>query len=132
MNKNEILHALGNVKKARKRKLAATRRFDSEVNRVMSRLLYEAAVNRMSVGEVAAASGYPPSQITAKRTALGIAGKRPGLLVDHAAEALRKNAEALGVGEGDIDLMSPLAYLEGGDALLRDTHGDRSVGEDLD
>lgn len=105
----------------------ARREFDRNVERIMTRLLHEAARNRMSVHEVAEASGLTRAQVRTKMRAMGL-NPRDGkmLLADKAAKALHENAELLGVQPNEIDLMSALAYLPMGEEMRRELAAQRA------
>lgn len=131
MNIIEVEHALETVALARKQWAEAQNQFNAEVERTMKRLIHEAAANRMSVQHVAKVSGYTTQQIKTRMKRMGLSqatGKT--LLAKTASDAIHSNAELLGVNPSDIDLLSPLAYLEGGKGLLARTRSDRSVEVD--
>lgn len=89
-----------------------------EFDKIMTRLIHEAVANRMSVEQIASATGLSPKVVRMKMRRMGFDPKRGrGPLAHAAAEALRTNAELLGVDPLDIDLTSPLAYLPGGSQL---------------
>ena len=78
----------------------------------MNRLLHEAALAYLSVADISKASGMSRGQVRDRMKAAGLNqrdGKR--MMADHAAKALRENAELLGVDIDKFDLTSPLAYL---------------------
>jgi len=118
MKKFDVQIALEGVAEARTRWTAAKREFDEGVNKVMGRLLHEAAANYMSVEEVARYSGLSKLQVRSMMR-LNRLDPRDGktLLAKHAAEALSSNAELLGIAPHEMDLMSPLAYLPMGREL---------------
>lgn len=124
MQKFDVVIALEKVAEMRSKWIASKREFDEGINKIMARLLHEAAAQRMSVEEVAAASGLKKIQVRSMMRLHGL-DPRDGktLLAKTAADALASNAELLGVSVHDMDLMSPLAYLPMGKQLqqqLRD------------
>jgi hypothetical protein len=118
MQKFDVMIALEKVAEMRTTWSTSKREFDEAINKIMARLLHEAARNYMSVEEVASASGLKKIQVRSMMRLNGLDPKTgKTLLAKHAAEALEKNAELLGVSVHDMDLMSPLAYLPMGDQL---------------
>lgn len=121
MKKFEVQMQLEKVRDACAEWNAARREFRVGYNRVMNRLLHEAVRNRMSVADIAAASGLTKTQV---RRQLNLAGFSAYLtkttLSDMAAKALSENAELLGVDPREMDLTSPLAYLPMGEKLKRE------------
>jgi hypothetical protein len=116
----DVQIALEAVAEARDKWDTARRRFNSEVQYVMARLLNEAAVNRMSVEQVAAASGLTPKRVRAMMRENGLNPKQgKGLMARNAAKTLAENAALLGVEPHEMDLTSPLAYLPMGSELKR-------------
>jgi hypothetical protein len=120
MLKFDVQVQLEGVAEARAEWKKAFNTFNQNMNKVMARLLHEAAVNRMSVEEVAKHSGIRVSEIRKKMRNAGL-DPRNGkmLLAKQAAEALATNAALLGVHPSEVDLMSPLAYLPAGEELQR-------------
>jgi hypothetical protein len=129
MQKFDVRFALEGVAEARAKWTAAKRQFDADVNKVMRRLLHEAAANYMSVEEVAQASGLGKTQV---RSMMRLNGMDPRdgktLLAETAAKALAENAELLGIPVHEMDLMSPLAYLPMG-SELRQALQDKAVSQ---
>lgn len=118
MDKFGVTLALEAVAEARNKWRVARMDFDSEVQRTMTRLLREAAVNGMSVEQVAKYSDTSPAKIRYWMRRIGLEprqGKR--LLSKIAAEALAENATLLGIEPHEMDLASPLAYLPMGAEL---------------
>lgn len=118
MQKFDVQIALEKVADARNKWSAAQREFQRGHERVLARLVHEAARNFMSVGEVAKFSGLSPKRV---RTIMRLHGLNPShgkrLLSDTAAKALSENAELLGIQPHEMDLTSPLAYLPMGNDL---------------
>lgn len=121
MQKFDVTIRMEKVAEARAKWTASKREFDEAVNKVMGRLLNEAAVAFMSVDEVSKASGLSKLQVRNLMRANGL-DPRDGkaLLAKSAAKALDENAALLGIDPVDMDLTSPLAYLPMGDALRRE------------
>lgn len=115
MNEREVRDALKKIRAADRKWREEKKKFDLSVNRVMYRLIHEAAENRMSMSVVANLAGKTPNQmrILMKMAGLDQTPLRT-LLPKESAEVLRKNADALGIDPKDIDLLSPLAYLPSG------------------
>ena len=127
MNTNEVTRALRTVREAKQSWNDARREFDHEAERITKRLIFEASANRMTVNEVARASGLTTAQVRTRMRRYGLVGQGKSLLAQTAADALRRNAELLGVEPSDIDLMSPLAYLDAGRDALNNTYSARSA-----
>jgi hypothetical protein len=101
--------------------------FRKQMNAVLTRLIYEGAMNYMSAKDMAAELGLSPSAMRNALRRSGLPGRvNRRLLADAAAKALKSNAEALGVKPWQVDLMSPLAYLPMG-AALRESIRDQAV-----
>jgi hypothetical protein len=106
------------VREARDKWALAYSRFSSDVDFVMTRLLNEAAVARMSPEQVAEASGLTVKRVRHLMRGIGLNPKQSKtLLSQSAAEALQENAALLGIEPWEVDLMSPLAYLPMGSEL---------------
>lgn len=121
MKQYEVTATLNRIRDARKAVIEAHRDINTQAARSMRRLLFEAAQNRMSVEEVAKASGYTKARIRALMRQHGLDPRwSKTLLEKHAAASLAENAELLGIDPVDMDLMSPLAYLPAGEQLRRD------------
>lgn len=120
---------LGQIAEAKRERAKRIAEFDSGVAAVMSRLLHEAARNYMSVEEVAKAGGFTVKRVRQMMRDVGL-NPRDGknLLSKKAAEALSNNAALLGVEPGEMDLMSPLAYLPMGEQLRRELQ-DKTVSK---
>lgn len=118
MDKFGVQLALEGVREAEDKWRDAGREFRSRLHAVMKRLMYEAAANRMSVSEVSKASGKSRAAV---RNAMRMAGLDPRdgktLLAETAADALKNNADLLGIPVHEMDLMSPLAYLPMGSEM---------------
>lgn len=95
--------------------------YREERDRILDRLILEAVKIRMSVADIARASGLSRKQVRDRMKYLGL-HQRDGLRVmsDRAAENLRTNAALLGVDIDNFDLTSPLAYLPAGEHLQRE------------
>lgn len=119
MNKTETEHALAKVREARQQWGKAQTQYRETEEYVLIRLLHEAAINRMSVADVAEASGLTTKRVRtlAKTANLISRGTTTHLLVKTAAAALHSNAEMLEIDPRDMDLTSPLAYLPMGERL---------------
>lgn len=123
----DVQIALEGLADARREWSRAMRAFNADSERVLIRLLHEAAANYMSAEQVAKFSGLSPKRIRTLMRDNGLNprdGKR--VLAKHAAEALQSNAELLGIAPHQMDLMSPLAYLPAG-SLLRQQITDKTV-----
>jgi len=132
MKKADIIEALVSVRVAKAQWAVAQTKFNSDVEAVMSRLLHEAAVARMSDAEVANASGFTVKRVRMIMRAIGL-NPRDGknLLSAKAGEALANNAALLGIEPRDMDLMSPLAYLPMGEEMKRALQ-DKAVSKVVD
>lgn len=120
MHKFEVTLALEAVRDARKEWGQATAKFNSEVEVLMARLLNEAAVQKMSVAEVARDLGTSEAKVRAAMRRHGLNPKAGrNLLAKKAAETLSENAALLGVEPHEFDLTSPLAYLPMGAGLRK-------------
>lgn len=118
MDKFKVQTALINLRDARRKWRIAKREFDTDVEFVMARLLHEAAINYLSVDEVAHRSGFSELAIRRMMRDSGLDPKKSKhLLANSAAKALNENAELLAVKPGEMDLTSPLAYLPMGEQL---------------
>ena len=92
--------------------------FDANVETVMSRLIYEAVANMMSVEQIASASGLTPRQVRALMRSSGLNLRQGRKALAHsAAVALEENSALLGIDPLQMDLTSPLAYLPMGKEL---------------
>lgn len=112
MKMYDVQIALEGVAEARAKWDTAFKRFNADVAYLMARLLNEAAVNHMSVEQVAKASGLTPKRVRALMRDHGLNPKHGRrLLANHAATALVENAALLSIEPHEMDLTSPLAYL---------------------
>jgi hypothetical protein len=130
MKKFDVVIALEGIREARVKWTKAKREFDSGLNEMMRRLLHEAARNYLSVEEVAQSSGYSKLQVRAMMRLNGMdprTGKR--LLAESAAKALRENAELMGIEPGEMDLLSPLAYLPMGQQMRKEFLETKTVSQ---
>lgn len=130
MKKYDVIVALEGLREARKKWNEAKRKFDTDVNLLMDRLMREAAVNMMSATEVATAGGWTRRQVTDRMRRMDMnpkKGKR--LLAAQAAQALADNAALLGIQPWEMDHMSPLMYLPMGSQLraLLEERGESTV-----
>lgn len=129
MQKFDVQIALEGVREARSKWNTAVRQFNADADKVMTRLLHEAAANYMSSEQVAKHSGLSPKRV---RSLMRLAGLNPSrgknLLAKHAAEALATNSELLGIAPHEMDLTSPLAYLPMG-SELRQALTDKTVSK---
>lgn len=128
MDTEAILATLNQIKDAKAKWASAVTKFNTDAEYVLKHLIREAAHNRMSAEQVAAASGYTVKRIRAVMREIGL-NPRDGktLLEKKAAEALAANADLLGVKPGEIDLTSPLAYLPAGSLLKDAVHDQRAA-----
>lgn len=125
----DVQIALEGLAEARREWSRAMRAFNADSERVLIRLLHEAAANYMSVEQVAKFSGLAPKRIRTLMRDNGLNprdGKR--VLAKHAAEALQSNAELLGIAPHQMDLMSPLAYLPAGSVLRQELTDKTTAG----
>lgn len=133
MHKFEVLLALEAVRDARKQWGTAQAKFNADVELLFSRLLNEAAVNKMSVAAVGEAAGMTATKVRALMRKHGLNPKTGrNLLAAQAARALEENSALLGVEPHEFDLTSPLAYLPMGDSLRRFLETNRLDESDLD
>lgn len=133
MDTDRVKKGLIAVREARAEFAKRQTSFTANVDTVMTRLLYEAARNKMSPDQVARLSGLTPKRIRTLMRQRGLdprMGKR--MLSAAAAEALHENAALLSVEPHEIDLMSPLAYLPMGSDLRRALEAPGATEEDLD
>lgn len=127
MKKTDVLIALERVDAAHRAWTQARIEFLSGSNAVMNLLVHEAAANYMSVDDIAKASGFTAKRVREMMRNAGLDpknGKR--LLSQKAAEALATNAALMGIEPGDMDLMSPLAYLPMGSKMKRELQDART------
>ena len=118
MNKTAVVISLAAIREARAKWVAAHAGFNTDVDKIMKRLLNEAAVNMMNADEVARLSGLTVKRVRIMMRANNLNprnGKR--LLARTASETLAANAELMGIEPREMDLMSPLAYLPMGSHL---------------
>jgi hypothetical protein len=118
MRKFDVQMALEGVAEADLKWREARRGYLANRNKVLARLLHEAAANFMSAREFAKFSGLPISRVRAMMREVGLnpkSGKR--LLAETAADALATNSALLGMAPHEMDLMSPLAYLPMGSEM---------------
>lgn len=121
MDKWLIQEHFKRVKDATSEVELALTRFQADVDTIVSRLLYEALIQRMSVEQISAASGIPPRTVRAMIREKGLkASTSKGVLSRQAADALHENAALLGIEPGEFDLMSPLAYLPMGEKMRKE------------
>lgn len=114
----EITVALGQVAQAQRQFTETAKQWRETFDKTMKRLVYEAAANRLSVEDVSRASNLSPSRVRSIMRANHLNPKMgKNLLAQTASEALRGNAELLGITPDQMDLMSPLAYLPAGSVL---------------
>lgn len=127
MQKFDVQIALEGVRDARGKWSRAQREFQTNVDKVLNRLIHEAAACYMSVEEFAKASGLSPKRV---RDIMRHNGLSPSsgktLLAKQAAEALATNSALLGIAPHEMDLMSPLAYLPMG-TEMRQALTDKTV-----
>lgn len=124
----DIRIALEGLREARTTWHNARTEFLSGYEAVLSRLLFEAAANYMHVNDVAASLGVSPATVRKAMRHRGLDGRNKTLLHRQASEALMNNAAIMGIEPGEMDLMSPLAYLPMGDALKRELQ-DKTVSQ---
>jgi hypothetical protein len=121
MQKFDVQIALEGVREARGEWSRAQQEFQSNVDKVLDRLIHEAATCFMSVEEFAKASGLSPKRVRdlMRRNRMHPSSSKT-LLAKHAAEALATNSELLGIAPHEMDLTSPLAYLPMGKELRQE------------
>lgn len=118
MKKFDVVVALEAIREARSKWAVAQTSFTADVETLMKRLLNEAAVNYMSVEEVARASGLTTKRVRSLMRENNLNPKNGRrLLAKTASETLVENAALLGVEPREFDLTSPLAYLPMGSQL---------------
>lgn len=121
MHKPEIENYLRDIREANKVWAEAVKNHRLEIDRLMSRLIHEAAAHRMSVDEVAELSGWTTKHVREKMRLLSLNPRTAKhLLSATAAKALRENAALMGIDPSEIDLTSPLAYLPMGEVLRQE------------
>lgn len=127
MNREDTVAVLTQIGEARKAWAQAHIALNSDVYSLMRRMLHEAAVNRMSIEEVASLTGFTVSRVRQLMRDMGMNPKSSrSLLAKNSATVLAENATILGIEPSDFDLMSPLAYLPMGKDM-RKTIEDKSV-----
>lgn len=118
MDRVDVLSHLSKIRHARKEVERVRREVNCAADTLIPRLLHEAAREMMSLREVADALGVSVKRV---RVLMREAGMNPTvgaqLRASHAVKALRENAALLGVDPREIDIMSPLQYLPGGQGL---------------
>lgn len=118
MEKFALQLHLEHVREARIEKNNADAEFNASVDRMMNRLLHEAARSMMSAHEVGKHAGLTTSQVKARMRKVGLnPSEGKTLLSKHAVKVLESNAELMSIEPSEINLMSPLAYLPAGPAL---------------
>lgn len=129
MDKFGVQLALENIDEARTKWGSAQTEFTRAVNKMMGRLLHEAARNMMSAEDVARYSGMTVKRVRALMREHGL-NPRDGrrMLADKAAKTLAENAALMGVDPLAMDLTSPLAYLPMGNEM-RDSLQSQAVRE---
>ncbi len=128
MKRSEVETAFENLRDAKGAWAQRHREFNDGVAQIMRLLMHEAAVNYMSHHDVARMSGYSVKRVRDLMRAAGLNprdGKR--LLSQKAAEALANNAALMGIEPGEMDLMSPLAYLPMGSVMKRELAESRTA-----
>lgn len=130
MDKFGIQLALAAIKDAREAWAAAQITFQANVDIAMTRLLHEAAVNRMSVDQIVQASGFSAEQVRRMMRQRGLDPKMGRVMLSkQAAAALEENSALLGIDPLHLDLMSPLAYLPMGQDLRKFLETNQGVTE---
>jgi hypothetical protein len=120
MDKFGIELALETLREAKMTWQQAFRDFSQAYEKAVLRLIHEAMINNLSVEQFALWSGLTPKRVRFIMRRNGLDPKRGSrFLANAAAIALQRNAELMGIEPNQIDLMSPLAYLPGGDQLRR-------------
>lgn len=129
MNRDDTVAVLTQIGEARKAWAQAHIALNSDVYSLMRRMLHEAAVNRMSIEEVASLTGFTVSRVRQLMRDMGMNPKSSrSLLAKNSATVLAENATILGIEPSDFDLMSPLAYLPMGKDM-RKTIEDKAVSQ---
>jgi DNA-binding transcriptional ArsR family regulator len=105
-----------------------------EADKILNRLIHEGIANWMSVEQIATAIDMTPKQVRLHMRRHGLEPKNGRSALAHAAaEALRTNADLLGVDPLDMDLTSPLAYLPMGSDLRKKLQSEAVQGvKDVD
>ena len=133
----EIEQGFASLRRARTKWNDAKRKFDTDADYIVKRLLLEAAVARMTDSQVAKAAGITRSKVRALMRKHGMDPRTSRtLLAKEAGEALAANAELMGIDVKDFDLTSPLAYLPMGremrKTLAAKTHSQVTEVEEFD
>lgn len=131
MNRGQVRLALTRIRQARRQWSTAKAKFESDVDAAMTRLILEAAANHMSAEDVASYSGYTVRAIRIKMRQSEVTGRGKTLIAKQAAHVLEQNAAILGIEVQDMDLLSPLAYLPGGEGLRKAATTRVSTAEDV-
>lgn len=118
MERHAVLAEMNRIREATAQWTEARKNFNADVDKMLDRLILEAAQHRFSVTDLAGALGLTPRATRALMRAKGINPKYSSLFLSHhASRTLQANAEILGVDPSEIDLLSPLAYLPAGSKL---------------
>lgn len=129
MQKKDVIAALNKVRGVNKEWAEARLVHTKQITQVTRLLLLECTVWRMSAEEVSRELGIGPSAVRKMLREMNLDPKKgKQFLSKQAAEALAENAKRLGVEVGDMDLLSPLAYLPMGEKLSRELSLQRTQG----
>ena len=129
MDRFGVQLTLESLREAAEEWKAAYKKFGDELARCYTRMIYEAIASGMSVEQFAVYSGMTPKAVRTLMRKQGLDPKKGKRFLSHsAAEALRENAELLGIQPNEMDLRSPLAYLPMGSQLRAQLDSDEVKG----
>jgi len=120
MKMTDVLEGLRQMREAREAWGRGRTEFFAAYDIMLTRYMYEAFANSMSVEHIANALNVTPKTIRTKMRSLNLdprAGVRA--LNKAASQAMLDNAALMGIDPRDMDLTSPLAYLPMGSDLRR-------------
>lgn len=121
MNRDQTTETLRRIGEARKAWRQANLTVNSDIFTLMQRMLHEAAVNRLSIEDVANLTGFTIKRVREMMRNIGMDPRASRtLLAKRSATVLAENATLLGVEPSEFDLMSPLAYLPMGKDMKRE------------
>lgn len=118
LSKEQIQVSFEKINEARQQLKLAGASVESEVNRVLTRLIHECLTKRMSPEHIAVMAGWRVKEVRSAMRARGIEPRHnKTVLAKQSASALIDNAHLLGIEPEEMDLSSPLAYLPMGKEL---------------
>jgi len=120
VNREQTTETLRSIGEARRAWREANLTVNSDIFTLMQRMLHEAAVNQLSIEDVAAMTGFTIKRIREMMRNIGMDPRASRtLLAKRSATVLAENAVLMGIEPSEMDLMSPLAYLPMGKDMKR-------------